>query len=654
MEKMNGYGLDPKQTNVQRLLDLFPEVFADGRIDFDRLRAVLGDVVEGNEERYSFSWVGKAASIRNALTPSNGTLLAEPSKSVNFSTSENIYIEGDNLEALKLLSKTYHHKVKLIYIDPPYNTGHDFVYKDAFADSIQNYLEVSSQTTKSNPETSGRFHTDWLNMMYARLKLAKEFLTDDGAIFISIDDAEQANLKKICDEIFGEQNFITTLIWSAGRKNDSKYISVSHEYILCYVNSIDTLTANNVRWRERKRGLEDIYAEYEELCSKYGKNYARISAELKAWYKSLPEDNPAKAHAHYSLVDENGIFFADNASWPGGGGPKYEVLHPITHKPVKVPSRGWIYSTPERMQEMINAGKIYFGPDETYVPCIKSYLKDRETAAPYSVFYKDGRAATKRLRDLLGGMYFQNHKDEEIIKNIIAFTLTDGEAIVMDFFSGSGTTAHSVMQINAEDGGHRKFILVQLPELIDEREEAYAAGFRTICDIGEQRLRLTAKKIKTELEEARAKAGLLADQLPNPDDLDFGFKVFRLDSSNIIAWDGSKQYTEEEVMLFGKVIKDGRTDLDVAYEIMLKYGVFDKQLTEKQVNGKKMFSVDNDSMIICLADEITADDVMAIVKLKPSVVVFKEAGFKDDNEKMNADYTLKHYLGEGDIKVLCI
>ena len=654
MEKMNGYGLDPKQTNVQRLLDLFPEVFADGRIDFDRLRALLGDVVEGNEERYSFSWVGKAASIRNALTPSNGTLLAEPSKSVNFSTSENIYIEGDNLEALKLLSKTYHHKVKLIYIDPPYNTGHDFVYKDAFADSIQNYLEVSSQTTKSNPETSGRFHTDWLNMMYARLKLAKEFLTDDGAIFISIDDAEQANLKKICDEIFGEQNFITTLIWSAGRKNDSKYISVSHEYILCYVNSIDTLTANNVRWRERKRGLEDIYAEYEELCSKYGKNYARISAELKAWYKSLPEDNPAKAHAHYSLVDENGIFFADNASWPGGGGPKYEVLHPITHKPVKVPSRGWIYSTPERMQEMINAGKIYFGPDETYVPCIKSYLKDRETAAPYSVFYKDGRAATKRLRDLLGGMYFQNPKDEEIIKNIIAFTLTDGEAIVMDFFSGSGTTAHSVMQINAEDGGHRKFILVQLPELIDEREEAYAAGFRTICDIGEQRLRLTAKKIKTELEEARAKAGLLADQLPNPDDLDFGFKVFRLDSSNIIAWDGSKQYTEEEVMLFGKVIKDGRTDLDVAYEIMLKYGVFDKQLTEKQVNGKKMFSVDNDSMIICLADEITADDVMAIVKLKPSVVVFKEAGFKDDNEKMNADYTLKHYLGEGDIKVLCI
>jgi len=655
MEKFNENGFCIEKDNFEKIKKLFPQCIVDGKIDFEMLKTTLGEYVENDNEKYSFDWIGKNMAIRNAQSSSKGTLIACKEKSKFFDSTNNIYIEGDNLEALKILSKTYHKKVKMIYIDPPYNTGHDFVYKDDFVDSIGNYLEVSSQKNKTNADTSGRYHTDWLNMMYSRLMVCKSFLTDDGVIFLSIDDNEQANLKKICDEIFGADNFITSLIWSAGRKNDSKYISVSHEYILCYVNSLSTLTERGILWREKKKGLDDIYSKYDELCKKYGSNYQIISNELKKWFKSLGDDNPAKAHSHYSLVDDKGIFFADNASWPGGGGPKYEVLHPITKKPVKIPSRGWIYSSPERMQEMIDAGKVYFGPDETYVPCIKSYLKDREFSTPYSVFYKDGRAATKRLRDLLGGMYFQNPKDEDIIKSLINLTLSNNDSIIMDFFSGSATTAQAVMQINAEDGGDRKFILVQLPELLDEKDDAFNDGYKTICDLGEERIKRAGEKIKADLIEKRNNAGLLADTLPIPEKLDIGFKVFRLDSTNIVQWDGTNKIDSDSLFNLNKVIKDGRNPEDVAYEIMLKYGIFDKQLEKITINNKTIFSVDNSSMIIILETIFEEADIKELIRLSPSVVVFDENCFAgDDNLKQNTEYTLKHYLGDDEIKVLCI
>ena len=330
----------------------------------------------------------------------------------------------------------------MIYIDPPYNTGSDFVYEDDFAESADEYLANSGQFDAEgnrlvqNTESNGRFHTDWLNMIYPRLKLAKNLLSEDGAIFISIDENEVNTLKTICDEVFGFSNFIAELVWSAGRKNDSKYISVSHEYILCYFRNSDYIKEHSIVWREKKQGLDDIYTEYNQLRKQYGKDNKAIELAIKKWYKNLPDGHPAKDHAHYSRVDDNGIFFADNISWPGGGGPKYEVLHPVTHKPVKVPSRGWL-TNEKTMAEWIKQGRVEFAQDEAGVPTLKSYLKDRELSVPYSVFYKDGRAASKRLASLLGDKVFENPKDEEIIQRIIEFSGTKDGDYILDFFSGS-------------------------------------------------------------------------------------------------------------------------------------------------------------------------------------------------------------------------
>ena len=354
----------------------------------------------------------------------------------------NFLIEGDNLASLKLLEKTHKGKIDLIYIDPPYNTGNkDFVYDDNFIDKNDLFS-----------------HSKWLSFIKHRLLIARNLLTKRGAIFISIDDNEQSPLKVLCDEIFGAENFVTCLVWAAGRKNDSKYISVSHEYMLCYVKSMEYLKTNKIVWKQRKQGIDDIYKEYEQLKKKYGSDYREMSSALKQWYKNLPENHPARNHSHYNFIDETGIYFPSDISWPGGGGPKYEVLHPVTHKPVRVPNRGWVYPTKERMQEIISQNLVHFGDDETSVPCKKTYLKDNEMSTPYSVFYKDGRAATKRLRIIMGENVFQNPKDEEILENIIEFAALDNST-VLDFFAGSGTTGHAVMKLNADDGGNRKFIL---------------------------------------------------------------------------------------------------------------------------------------------------------------------------------------------------
>ena len=354
----------------------------------------------------------------------------------------NFLIEGDNLASLKLLEKTHKGKIDLIYIDPPYNTGNkDFVYDDNFIDKNDLFS-----------------HSKWLSFIKHRLLIARNLLTKRGAIFISIDDNEQSPLKVLCDEIFGAENFVTCLVWAAGRKNDSKYISVSHEYMLCYVKSMEYLKANKIVWKQRKQGIDDIYKEYEQLKKKYGSDYREMSSALKQWYKNLPENHPARNHSHYNFIDETGIYFPSDISWPGGGGPKYEVFPPVTHKPVRVPNRGWVYPTKERMQEIISQNLVHFGDDETSVPCKKTYLKDNEMSTPYSVFYKDGRAATKRLRIIMGENVFQNPKDEEILENIIEFAALDNST-VLDFFAGSGTTGHAVMKLNADDGGNRKFIL---------------------------------------------------------------------------------------------------------------------------------------------------------------------------------------------------
>lgn len=354
----------------------------------------------------------------------------------------NLLIQGDNYHSLAVLNFTHQESVDLIYIDPPYNTGSDdFRYNDKRVDAEDPFR-----------------HSKWLSFMEKRLKLAKKLLKKTGVIFLSIDDHEQAPLRMLCDEILGEKNFVAQLIWAAGRKNDSKLMSVSHEYILCYVASIDEYKEKKITWRKRKEGIDSIYSTYKRLKKKYKDNFQVMEDDLKQWFADLPASDQAKRHRHYCHVDERGVYFAADISWPGGGGPKYAVLHPETKKPVKIPARGWIFSKSEKMEEMILQNRVRFGADETIVPTMKAYLSDSETEVPYSVFYTDGRAATKRLREILNNDAFENPKDENILAEIIKFAAPK-DAVVLDFFAGSGTTGHSVMKLNYQDGGNRRFIL---------------------------------------------------------------------------------------------------------------------------------------------------------------------------------------------------
>lgn len=593
------------------------------------------------------------------------TLRPDRASSVDFDTTQNLYIEGDNLDVLKVLRETYLGKVKMIYIDPPYNTGNDFVYNDDFADSYEGFLESCKVygengnlqfDPKANNESNGRFHTDWLNMIYPRLKVARNFLTEDGVIFISIDENEVENLKRLCDEIFGSKNFIAELIWSAGRKNDSKYISVSHEYILCYFKNADYIKENKIVWREKKQGLSDIYAEYDRLKKFYGSDLKEIEKGIKAWFKALPDGHPAKDHSHYNRVDEHGIFFPSDISWPGGGGPKYELLHPITKKPVKTPSRGWI-TNELNMKEWIEQGRVCFADDENGVPTLKSYLKDRETSVPYSVFYKDGRAASKRLAKLMGDKMFENPKDEEIIQRIIEFCgVLDGD-IVMDFFSGSGTTAHSVFLANINKQYHAHFILVQLQELISEENATAEKGKKVaraaialcdelgvphnICEIAKERIRRAGKKVKEE-------AGVMGQ------DLDIGFRVLKLDSSNM----EDVYYTPDDfdgANLFNMVdnVKQDRTSEDLLFQVMLDLGIeLSASIRNEEIGGRNVWTVDGGFLMACFDRDVNEATITEIAKREPVYFVMRDASAANDNVLDNFDQLFQSVSPETNCRII--
>lgn len=635
--------------NIAQLKTLFPELVTEGQqgasVNVDVLKQLVGDkTLTDADEKYGLNWFGKRAARRLALTPSTGTLRPAPDESVDWDTTQNLMIEGDNLEVLKLLQKSYAGKVKLIYIDPPYNTGKDFVYPDNFQDSIKNYLELTGQIEgsakiSSNTEASGRFHTDWLNMMYPRLKLAQGLLIRDGAIFVSCDEVEQARLRLAMDEVFGAENFVADMIWAAGRKNDSRLISVFHEYIVCYARDAGHLKEQKIEWRQRKKGLEDIYAQYEKLQREHGDNFMAMTHALKEWFRGLPNDHPAKAHKHYSCVDARGVYFPADISWPGGGGPKYEVLHAITGKPVKVPSRGWMTSDPEKMRQWITEDRVHFGPDEKGVPCIKSYLKDREYQAPYSVFYQDGRAATKRLRELMGCDCFDFPKDEFVLQELVGMMTTGGD-VVMDFFAGSGTAGHAVMAQNATDGQTRRYVVVQLPEPLDHEnsEQQAAAEFCTqlgkpfhIAELTKERLRRAGAKIKAE----------------NPDwHGDTGFRVYKLDASNIRPWQSSGDLDKDLVENVEHILPD-RSEDDMLTELLLKLGLdLCVPIEKKNIAGKTAHSIGGGVLMACLDTSITEDDAEPLAlgiaqwhsALKPvgdTTCVFRDSAFRSDVAKTN-------------------
>ena len=676
MDKLRMESPDLTAQNIDRIAALFPNCVTEmldeehstpekkvykRAVNFELLKQMLSpDVVDG-DEAYEFTWVGKKAAIVEANKPIRKTLRPCVAESKDWDTTETLYIEGDNLEVLKLLQESYLGKVKMIYIDPPYNTGNDFLYRDDFAMSSDEYSEESGATDDAgnrmfkNTDTNGRFHSDWCSMIYSRLLLSRNLLTSDGVIFISIDENEVNTLKAICDEVFGASNFIAELIWSAGRKNDSKYISVSHEYILCYFKDALWVKEHKILWREKKQGLSDIYAEYERLKKVYGEDCTSIEKELKGWYKSLPDGHPAKDHSHYCRVDKNGIFFADNISWPGGGGPKYQVLHPVTQKPVKIPSRGWL-TNEATMKEWIVQGRVEFGKDENGVPTLKSYLKDREYSVPYSVFYKDGRAASKRLATLMGDKVFENPKDEEIIQRIIQFCGTDDGDIILDFFSGSATTAHAMFLADAEQNKHRKFILVQLPETIDPQKEASEKAKKVaqnavnlldtigvphnICEIGKERIRRAGDKIKSESPMTTQ-------------ELDIGFRVLKLDDTNMKdVYYAPDDYDQGMLAGLESNIKDDRTDLDLLFGCLIDWGLpLSLPYKSEQIDGCTVHTYNDGDLIACFDANIPESVVKEIAQRKPLRAVFRDSGFASSPEKINVFEIFKLYMPEdaGDI-----
>ncbi len=667
MEKMNGQSGDIVADNIDQLKSLFPEAFTEDKVNFDVLKQLLGGAVDEREEKYGLNWHGKKAARQIALSLSTGTLRPCPEESVNWDTTQNLMLEGDNLEVLKLLQKPYTGKVKMIYIDPPYNKGKDFVYPDDFRDNIKNYQMLTGQVEgdgrkiTSNTEASGRFHTDWLNMMYPRLKLARNLLREDGVIFISIDDDEVTNLKAMCSEVFGEENFITSLIWEKGRKNDAKLISVGHEYILAFAKNKSFFAVNKIKWREVKPGAKEILDEYLRLRKSYGANNAEVEIGIKKFYESLPKNDPSKKHSRYNKVDDKGVWRDDNMSWPGGGGPTYDVIHPTTAEKCAVPEGGWRYGTLEKMEEMIKLGKVIFRDDHTESPIRKTYLlevdndfddeiedsgleedsDDLPIQVAGSYFYRSALQASNELNALFGNKVFNNPKDHEVIARWISYINTSTGDIVMDFFAGSGTTGHAVLHQNAIDQKSIKFILVQLPEPIDPKAKGAKPAISfleknqkpvNIAEITKERLRRTVKKIK---DENPLFAG------------DLGFRVFKLDSSNIRTWDPDRDNLEQTLLDNLEHIKPGRSESDILYELLLKLGLdLCVPIETRTVAGKNVQAIGAGVLLTCLTESITRDEVESMAlgiiawhkELAPAgdtTCVFRDSAFADDVAKSN-------------------
>ena len=622
IQKMDGKSLDVTGVNKEKLKTVFPECFTEGNLDIDKLLSLCGEYIDNDFEKYKFEWKGKSECYRIAGKRSTGTLRPCPEESVDFENTNNLYIEGDNLEVLKLLQTAYYRKVKMIYIDPPYNTGNDFVYEDDFKDPMAKYKEITSQTTKSNPETMGRYHTNWLNMMYPRLRLASNLLRDDGVIFISIDDNEVTNLRRLCDEVFGEENFVAQfIVASNSTKNNSKYVSISHEYILCYCKNIYSL---GDEWKVKKNNVDEYYNRAMQLV-KRNLSEDEIHNELLELVK-YPRFYDLD---HYTYADKKGIYQTDNPGGVTNGNMLTEVIHPVTGKVCAKPVGGWRYKD-EEVKRLEKEGLLAFGKDETIVPRPKRYLGDYIYQVPKSTLFFDSQSSTKWLK--ANNLPFDFAKAVDFIKYILS-TSSKEDDIILDFFSGSSTTAHAVMQLNAEDGGKRQFIMVQLPEVTDEKSEAFKAGYKNICEIGKERIRRAGSKIK----EQNA-------------DVDIGFKVLKLDTSNLVKWDDTP-VSETEVLkeLFDSVVKTlkfDRSELDVVYEVMLKLGIpvtYKVNLTD--INGRKVYSIGEDGLILVCLDGsnggITPEDISAMCDLTPAKLVAAEEAFKDDVALSNAYYISK-------------
>ena len=626
MDKLKMHSLNKVDDNIKKIGVLFPNCLTERKndageveyaIDFELLKQELSTViVEGNEERYQFTWPDKKKSILAANAPISDTLRPCREESVDFDNTENLYIEGDNLAVLKLLQETYLGKIKMIYIDPPYNTGNDFVYNDDFAESVDEYLAHSGQFDEegnrlfSNTENNGRFHTDWLNMLYPRLKLAKDLLTDDGVIFISIDENEVQNLRKLCDEIFGEHNFISQLGWQKvySPKNQARYFSNDYEFILCYCKNIEHFS---LRLLPR-------------------------TAEMNARYKN-PDNDPRGDWKPGDCV--------------GSGERKngyYDVISPITGKVFNVPQgKHWVYA-PETMKQLLEDNRIYFGKDGNAFPAVKQFLCDVSGRRASSLLmYEDYGHTDMAKKDLiklfqdLVKVPFDTPKPVKLIKMLSILGSNEND-IILDFFSGSATTAQSIFELNAEDQkSNRKFILVQLPEPLENNDGAAKIGLHTISDVGKERIRRAAEKVKEE-------NGIMAH------DLDFGFRVLKVDSSNMK--DVYYNPAEYELSIFDMLtdnIKEDRTPEDLLFQVMLDLGVLlSSKIEETTIAGKRVFNVADGFLIACFDELVTEETITAIAKQKPYYFVMRDSSMASDSVATNFEQIFATYSPDTERKVL--
>jgi adenine-specific DNA-methyltransferase len=643
-ERMDGLSVDVEATERDKLRAVFPQCFVEGKLDIDRLLNLCGEYITDDFEKYEFRWKGKGEALQLAGKRSFGTLRPCVEESVDWENTGNLYIEGDNLEVLKLLQTSYYRKVKMIYLDPPYNTGNDFVYPDDFTDPLARYREVTQQTTKSNPETMGRFHTNWLNMMWPRLRLAANLLRDDGVIFISIDDNEVRNLKYICDEIFGEENFLAQLIWHSRQNKDNRNISgasIDHEYILCYSKTFGLRIFNGT--------------------------------ERKTEQYSNPDNDPRGDWTSANMV---GLATADLRP-----NLHYDLVNPETGVNFGCPAKGWRYNR-RTMERLNNENRILWPKTAEGRPRRKVFLSELSDNLPgFSSIIEEGvytNTATKEIYSLFNEHLFNFPKPVDLIKRLVAQT-TEKNDIILDFFSGSATTAHAVMQQNAEDGGNRRFILVQLPELTDEKSEAYKACFKNICEIGKDRIRRVGQRMKasafkseysesiTEIdtvpqigwEDENTNTSTMIMQIEktgrhttlNIENLDVGFRVFKLDSSNLKIWDESPLSGENAAAIFEQRLWDyldvlipGRTAVEVVYEIMLKLGqdLCAPILEIGLPDNRTVYGVgENVKFIVCLAENISVEDAKIMAEYAPGRIIFAEQCFQNTEQKSNVRLTLR-------------
>ena len=661
MDKAKMTTPDGVTENIEKLAALFPAAVTEMRgedgtlrkgIDFEKLRQLLShNIVEGGE-RYEFSWVGKKAAMAEAARPTTETLCPIKADSRDWDTTENLYIEGDNLAALKILQESYLGKVKMIYIDPPYNTGNDFIYADDFMrtqdeenEQMGMFDEEQNRMFK-NTDNRGRFHSDWCSMVYARLALARNLLMQDGVLFISIDDAEVENLRKLCDEILGEDCFVDCITWNKRvPKNDNKGIGNIHEYVLVYVK--DSLSKR--QFVMLKDGVNDVF-DFIDTLRKKKTPIPDAEKELKQFYSKNGYD---RGITLYCNLDNNYEPWGKiNMSWPNADtfGPRYNVLHPKTYKPTKVPDRGWRWNEStfhsqvdynhiiERYDGSYMCGGIWFAKDENTQPSSIKYLRDVSKMLLRSIvsLKSDGGIEVEKIFD--GKSYFSYPKPVSLLY-LLTNSIEEKDGIYLDFFSGSATTAHAVMQLNAEDGGHRKFIMVQLPEPCDEKSEAYKAGYKNICEIGKERIRRAGDKIKAEHPDA---------------DLDIGFRVFRVDSSNMRdVYYKPEEFTQTMLGEAVSNIKPDRTDLDLLYACLLDCGVpIHLPHTTTTVDGCTIHNVDNGALMACFDEHIPHSVIRAMAAEAPLQVIFRDSAFAADADKINVTEIFKNLSPDTKVRVI--